>query len=349
MRYIVDIENLQYALQKGCKITKIHRGVKYFQKPWVAPYINRNTAKRQQTTDLFKKDFYKLLNNSFFGKCLESVRKHKNVILIHTESQHRFQTSKPQYKRFQIFSESLVGVEVVKPKITLDKCVMVGFTILERSKNHMFKFFYDVIVPTFPGVELLGTDTDSFIFHVPYNQDETDRRLKTISDHLDFSNFPEDHPLYDETNKSVLGKFKSETEGISPLSYAGLRTKVYSMLLKEDDGRYKKKKNPKSKKKKKPPVAGAKPKTEKSAVAGVKYSAQEKLRHEQFVEVLNNHGNVFVEQASIVSTNHRLSEVTQTRLALSAYDDKRWLVDNVHTRAHGHYLNKGSSSEEADS
>ena len=72
-------------------------------------------------------------------------------------------------------------------------------------------------------------------------------------DEYDFSDYPKDHPLYDETNKKVIGKMKEECAGTPIAEYIGLRLKLY-LGLKADEQRIKKAKGVKKyviKKKKK--------------------------------------------------------------------------------------------------
>ena len=86
---------------------------------------------------------------------MERVRSRTDVKLIGKESQHQYQTSKPLFKRFEIFSEDLVGVELYKDTIRLNKPIYVGSAILDLSKRHMYIAFYEVLKKTFPEMNLI--------------------------------------------------------------------------------------------------------------------------------------------------------------------------------------------------
>ena len=66
--YVIHYMNLQYYLEKGIKLTKVHRIIKFHQSAWLEQYVNLCTAKRMQATTAFEKEFWKLMINSFMAK-----------------------------------------------------------------------------------------------------------------------------------------------------------------------------------------------------------------------------------------------------------------------------------------
>ena len=69
--YPVHIFALKQALNHGLKLSKVNSVIEFTQKDWLKPYIDMNTEFRKHTENDFKKDFFKLMNNSVFGKTME--------------------------------------------------------------------------------------------------------------------------------------------------------------------------------------------------------------------------------------------------------------------------------------
>ena len=79
INYIIHIRSLKEALNHGLILKKVHRVIQFNQEACLKPYINMNTELRKQAKNDFGKDFFKLMNNSVFGKMMENVWKHRDI------------------------------------------------------------------------------------------------------------------------------------------------------------------------------------------------------------------------------------------------------------------------------
>ena len=159
-KYTCHYRNLKLYLQHGLKITKIHRVLTFKQSPWLKPYIELNTKLRQTASNKFEEQFYKLLNNSFFGKSCEDVRKYKEVKIALTKERVRKLIARPTFKNSKIYHENFAAVQLKRNEVKLNKPRYLGMCILDISKIIMYKFHYDFIMPKYPKTKLLFTDPD---------------------------------------------------------------------------------------------------------------------------------------------------------------------------------------------
>ncbi|XP_035216330.1 uncharacterized protein LOC118189772, partial [Stegodyphus dumicola] len=139
--YIVYYKNLQFYLKEGLKLTAVHRILKFKQKAWLKPYIDFNTEQRKNSKSAFEKDFFKLLNNSIYGKTMENIRNHVNVQLVNERKKAEKLVACPTFKRFEIFSENLVAVERLKNTLTLNRPIYSRREIQYRiasEEHHLF-------------------------------------------------------------------------------------------------------------------------------------------------------------------------------------------------------------------
>ena len=116
--------NLQLYLDLGLKIKKVHQVLKFNQSPWLKQYIDFNTEKQKHAKNSFEKDFFKLMNNSVYGKTMENLRKRVDIRLVTDEKKLDKLTSKPTYVSSKIFNENLMAVHKIKETLTLNRLAM---------------------------------------------------------------------------------------------------------------------------------------------------------------------------------------------------------------------------------
>ena len=314
--YVVHYEALKTYVKYGLKVTKIHRGIVFHDSPWMKPYIDFNTKLRMQSKNNFEKDFFKLMNNSVFGKTMEDVRKRTDIKLVTTPEQASKFINKPNYTHRTTFSPNLVAIHMGKTEIHMVKPVYLGMCILDISKTLMYEFYYGYIKPKYgEKVKLLFTDTDSLMFLI-----ETEDFYKDIAPDVhkwfDTSNFPPNNSFGISTgvNKMVIGMFKDEVGGKIVIEFVGLRAKNYSYLC--DGEEYKKCK-------------------------GIKKSVTERdIHHEDYINCLFEEVQLRRRMNVFQSHLHDVYSKEINKIALSANDDKRVVLkDGVHTLAHGHFRN----------
>ena len=229
-------------------------------------------------------------------------------------SEKRFEKliAKFNYKSSNVISQDVIGVEMRKKEVILNKPIAVGFCILDLSKLHMYKFHYDTIKTRYGDkATLLMTDTDSLVYNIKTEDMYID--LEEIKDQLDTSEYPEDHPLYSTKNAKVIGKFKDELNGKTMDEFVGLRSKLYSYQ-----------------------VGG---KNVKKAKGISKSSVNSLLNHDMYKKcVLEESYNKSVNVTGIRSSNHVLYTLSGNKRALCSFDDKRYILDDgIRTLAYGHY------------
>ena len=231
--YVLHYKNLKQYLEEGMILKKVHRGIKFYQSPWMEPYIRKNTELRKEAKNAFEKDFFKLMNNSVFGKTIENIRKRQNVKLLDNRKKALKLSSKPNFDRATIFDEHLVAIHMKKTEVYFNKPIYVGQAILDLSKTLMFDFHYNYIKKKYgEKAELLMTDTDSLMYLIQTDDVYYDIK-KDVKKKFDTSNFPDVHPSGIKTgvNEKVVGKFKNEAAANNITHFVGLSSKLYSYLM----------------------------------------------------------------------------------------------------------------------
>ena len=174
-----------------------------------------NTKYRKEAKNDFEKDFFKLMNNSVFGKTMENVRNHRDIKLVTSDKRRKRLVSEPNYHSHKNFSEHLMAIEMKKIRVKMTKPLYLGMSILDIGKTLMYEFWYDYIRPKYGDrAKLCYTDTDSFIIYFK-TEDFVEDISKDIERWFDTSNYDKNdkRPLPIGKNKKVTGLFKDKLGG----------------------------------------------------------------------------------------------------------------------------------------
>ena len=233
----MHISALKHGPSHGFELEKVHRVIMFKQSAWLKPYIDNNSELSQEAKSGFGKDFFKLMNNSVFGKMMENVSGQRDVKLVVTEERRKKLGSEPNYNSCKQFAKDLMAIEMRKTEVLMDKPIAVGQAILDISKTLMYEFWYDYLKPKYRDkVKLCYMDTDSSFIYV-----ETDDFYEDIANDVDewfgVAKYDENgnRPLPIGKNKKVIGKFKDELNGKIMTEFIGLRAKTYAFAQLNED------------------------------------------------------------------------------------------------------------------
>ncbi|XP_072018277.1 uncharacterized protein [Amphiura filiformis] len=317
-KYVVHHVALKLYLNLGLKLTKVHRGIKYREEAFMKSYIDKNTRLRTKAKSDFEKDFFKLMNNSVFGKTMENIRNRVNVHLVTNEAKARKLISRPNFDRYTIFDENLVAVHMKKIKLYFNKPIYLGMSILDISKTKMYDFHYNYIKREYGGrAKLCMTDTDSLTYEIQTEDFYTDIS-GDVKKLFDTSNYPVDHPSKIPTgkNKKVPGMFKDEAGGKQITEFVGLRAKLYSYRMHEG-------------------------KEEKRCKGVKKAVVERKITFDDYKSCLFDEKPLMRTMNVIRSYKHEVYTETINKVALDPHDGKRKILDDkIHTHAYGYCVKK---------
>ena len=327
--YIIHHESLKLYEKLGLRITKIHRGIKFVESNWLEPYIMKNTNSRMQGKNNFEKDFFKLMNNSVFGKTMENIRNRVDIHLVTDEKQVSKFKSKPNYQHRTIFCDNLATIHMKKTHLVFSKPVYLGMCILDLSKTLMYEFHYNYIKPKYgEKAKLLFTDTDSLMYEIE-TVDFYKDIFHDVRDKFDTSNYPKDHgirlrngtlrPSGMETgvNEKVIGMSKDEAGGLIISAFVGLRAKLYSFKILK---------------------TAAEIFEEKKCKGTKKAVVKKHITFDDYKRCLFNNVNQMRSMNVLRSRNHEIFAEIVNKDALSYNDDKKIICkDGIHTDSYGHF------------
>ena len=256
------------------------------------------------------------MNNAVFGKTMENVRNHVDVkLLTHWEGRYGAEAmiAKPNFHSRSIFSEKLVAIELRKLEVKFYKPIYVGMCILDISKVCLYEFHHEYMSPLYRDkCRVMYTDTDSLIYNIEC--ENIYENLKRDIARFDTSDYAANNaygiPL---ANKKVPGLMKDENNGAIMTEFVGLRAKMYAVRV------------------------NGKKDTKKAK--GVKSNVVARtITFDDYTRCLNDEIEMTRQQSCIRSKLHKVYTISETKIALSPYDDKRYVVpDSTDTLPWGHY------------
>jgi hypothetical protein len=315
-RYVIHYRNLQQCMQHGLQLVKIHRVLQFAQSTWLRDYIELNTKFRTSAKNDFEKNLYKLMNNAVFGKTMENVRNHVDIKLL-TKWEGRYGAealvAKPNFHSRSVFAENVIAVELRKMVVKFNKPIYVGMCILDVSKTCLYEFHYEYMLPLYRDkCKIVYTDTDSLIYHLEC--DDVYETMKHNIARYDTSDYPADNAYgMPRANKKVPGLMKDENNGMVMTEFVGLRAKMYAVRV---DG-----------------------KKDTKKAKGVKNNVIARtITFDDYTRCLKDEIELTRRQACIRSKLHEIYTVSVKKIALSPYDDKRYIIpDKTETLPWGHW------------
>ncbi|RLU24061.1 hypothetical protein DMN91_004270 [Ooceraea biroi] len=313
--YVIHYRNLQQCTRHGLRVIKIHR-VEFTQSLWLRDYIELNTLFRTAAKIDFEKNLYKLMNNAVFGKIMENVRNHVDVKLL-TKWNGPYgaeaMIAKPNFHSRSVFSENLVTIEMRKLEVKFNKLIYVGMCILDISKVCLYEFHHEYMLPLYhEKCKVTYTDTDSLIYHIEC--EDVYEQMKRDIARFDTSDYASDNvygiPL---ANKEVPSLMKDENNGVIMTKFVEIRAKMYALKV---DG-----------------------KKDTKKAKGVKTNVVARtIAFDDYMQCLKDHIEMTRDQARITSKLHNVYTVREMKIALSPYDNKRYVVpDTTDTLPWGHF------------
>lgn len=312
-RYVAHVCAISRWMQLGAKLDKVHRVMYFKQSNFLKKYVDFCVQQRALAADKFESNLWKMFMNSVFGKTIQNSRKHVQYDLVTDSQTLNRRVCNPRIKNVRRFSDDLVGVEMTKGTVKLDKPIFLGVCILDIAKSHLYDHHYNVMQKEFPGCRLLYSDTDSLTYQLFQDPNKVCQKPE-IKEKFDFSNYPKDHILYDDTKKMIPGKFKDECQGKEIKEWISIRAKCYSYVMDEDDKEMKK-------------------------IGGIRACViNNEITHKMYKDCLEDDRTVISKkQNSIRSKDHVLHSVTTEKIAMTSLETKRYWISPYESLPYGHY------------
>ena len=307
--YGVHWKLLRWYISHGVEVTKLYYGVIFEEGDYLASYVRKNIAIRNQRTDELGKIVYKLMGNSIYGKTFENPFNRGKFYIVRNRDKLTGIMEQKDIAQITPITDQASIIKLDGEKVVLDKPTYIGACVTEYAKLHMYILFYDKLKAMFEDVRLVYTDTDSFIIRIKHEANATFDDIMRIINEKD-----------PDLVGKIGGQIKSETGSDLIKRVVALRSKLYAYET----------------------MSGHIGKRAKGTTA----AAQEKeLDFDTYIEALTTLKAIPTRNVQFKRKAFSVSTVELMKQSISVNDGKRRIEeDGIHTHAWG-YL--GSSSKQS--
>ena len=319
-KYVIHYMHLKLLLELGIELDKVHRCLSFKQSNFLQEYVLTMTSKRMMATSKSLANHYKLAVNSIYGKLIQSIRNYMTAKFLLSDRLLARYISDNRFEHFKIIGEDCVVFFSKQKKVRMNKAYLCGFSVLEKSKAYMGHTYYKKFLPLLgkDNISVIMSDTDSFMLSGKNcTMNEALEKLKPI---MDFSNYPKEHPLFDDSVKQIPGYFKNEVSNGDIVEVVALKSKCYNFRVKPNTySDLSKFKQPRPKCK------------------GISSNFVDNLTMDMYRGCVKRTETHHTHTFHIRSRNFNVSTIETRKMALNSYCNKRYLLRcSIHSLPYGH-------------
>ena len=331
-RYTSNLAYVQYAIQSGYKIGKIHSIMRYKQADFAKEFAQTCTDRRIESCkqkDEAGKLLFKTMVVSCFGKMLQNIEHQCKAEFVFSNQFYENELRKQRFIANTSMIEGIDNVQIIeyhKEWSKLKSTRLPGNDILDYSKLYITKFFYEM-QKVFPDIELCYMDTDSVVLTLPLDYETTLSQHPELLKLIDFANYPDKHPLYDTSKYMVPGIMENEFPPPNRITeFYCISSKTYYIETAEPD----KKGN-----------------CHKARAKGIKKSLKDLLTKEDFKDIAIDNATFGCQFNHLVSNNHENQlETVVKKNAINPFDDKYCRLSPTKSCPWGYYKLKDEWKKE---
>lgn len=308
--YLLSVENLQFYLKHGMRLTRINYVYKFLQYPLFKEYVEGNIRKRNACLTKIEKNNYKLYNNSLYGKTCENVFKYTDIKLIDGDEIDDNGIINPLIANATShlsISNDFTLATFLNTDLTVNKPIYIGVSILEKAKLYVYRMIYDHLFIKFrpSEVQLCYTDTDSLVIGFRNQVMDPLIQLKNTNCPVDINFNMIGAELPPSKTLGLWSNDLADYDFLKIREAVFLKAKLYCIVL--EDG------------------------TEKGRTKGIKHGAicsdtGEKLTVNEFKRSIKLHHDIYVEQYLFKKKHYEVTTIKQKKLALNCDDQKRLTI-----------------------